>query len=214
MSHLLSDIYFFKKSNWLFVLTLFGCQKWGFTMEVENWLLLLENPDNKAWVWSCLQLYISCLALSCPPSQVQCRPHKSHQQAVSQAWILSSKMLQCKNDHVTSPHQCVSHLEEWRSVQTQAPVPLQDSVTPVEVALDLVVDENWAEGGVVDPVKLDQDTLLILQVRWSPWRYETTDIVVKEARMTVICAIKCLLFKKRSSLRFGWCVVLENSLKV
>ena len=74
-------------------------------------------------------------------------------------------MLQCKNEHVTSPHQCVSHLEEWRSLQTQAPVPLQDSVTPVEVALDLVVDENWPEGGVVDPVKLDQDTLLILQVK-------------------------------------------------
>ena len=101
MSHLLSDIYFFKKSNWLFVLTLFGCQKWGFTMEVENWLLLLENPDNKASVWSCLQLYISCLAWPCPPSQVQCRPHKSHQQAVSQAGILPSKMLQCKNEHVT-----------------------------------------------------------------------------------------------------------------
>ena len=172
MSHLLSDIYFFKKSNWLFVLTLFGCQKWGFTMEVENWLLLLENPDNKASVWSCLQLYISCLALSCPPSQVQCRPHKSHQQAVSQAGILPSKMLQCKNEHVTSPHQCVSHLEEWRSVQTQAPVPLQDSVTPVEVALDLVVDENWPKGGVVDPVKLDQDTLLILQVKsLKIWNY-------------------------------------------
>ena len=59
----------------------------------------------------------------------------------------------------------VSHLEEWRSVQTQAPVPLQDSVTPVEIALDLVVDENWPEGGVVDPVKLDQDTLLCLQVK-------------------------------------------------
>ena len=101
MSHLLSDIYFFKKWNWLFVLTLFGCQKWGFTMEVENWLLLLENPDNKASVWSCLQLYISCLAWPCPPSQVQCRPHKSHQQAVSQAGILPSKMLQCKNEHVT-----------------------------------------------------------------------------------------------------------------
>ena len=47
-----------------------------------------------------------------------------------------------------------------------------------------------------------------------PERYGTTDIVVKEARMTVIRAIKCLLFKKRSSLGFGWCVVIKNTLKV
>ena len=193
MSHLISDIYFFKKSNWLFVLTLFGCQKWGFTMEVENWLLLLENPD-KAWVWSWLQLYFSCLAWPCPRPQVQCRPHKSHQQAVCQAGILPSKTLQGKNEHVTSPHQCVSNLEEWRSVQTQAPVPLQDSVTPVETALDLVVDENWPERGVVDPVKLDQDPLQCLQLKslkdmelqilstdriCLQIRYGTTDIVYR-----------------------------------
>ena len=67
-------------------------------------------------------------------------------------------------------------------------------MTPVETALDLVVDENWPERGVVDPVKLDQDPLQCLQLKslkdmelqilstdriCLQIRYGTTDIIYR-----------------------------------
>ena len=126
MSHLISYIFFIKKSNWLFVLTLFGCQKWGFTMEVENWLLLLENPD-KAWVWSWLQLYFSCLAWPCPRPQVQCRPHKSHQQAVCQA---GSSLPRRSRARMNMSRRLISVYPIWKSGGVYRRRPLSPSRTP------------------------------------------------------------------------------------
>ena len=49
-------------------------------------------------------------------------------------------------------------MEECTDAGPCPPPGLRESqtVTPVETALDLVVDENWPERDVVDPVKLDQ----------------------------------------------------------